>query len=253
MALAHISRYRKEIDNIISDAAENLRDLSKCRTLHEQLKYCSFNLHISYITAELCRPALASSAPDTEESKALKKDGIHNLASTVRAFLELSKVTAYAARSWAAVHRALSSALLLGILEDSRKRPEIKALLSQMIAVIADLARSESQGESELDNPVGPSRAGPLARSLAALRKLNAEKTSTHHHSQSSFPAISSAPDWNEIGNSNATANTNGRTPSDTTGMYTPSPLMGLDQYSPYSLMDSIIWGEGQVPSNIPL
>ncbi|KZF22152.1 hypothetical protein L228DRAFT_268641 [Xylona heveae TC161] len=315
MSLSQLSRYQAEVDDVFADAAPVLRDLTKCRTVKERMQNCAFNIHISYTLSDLCRPALGSKAAQSDEIRAIRTTGIQNLATTVRAFLEMYKTTIYATRSWAAVHRALSSALLLGILEEPKRSPEIKNLLSQMIAVISDLAYAEGYNEDQ-GNPLGHSSQslGPLARSLAALRRLNAEKpltarhppqrvlhppqhqhlgggaaaTSapqpTHHHHH---PTSSSSPSFSPIANfppPNAAATTGttpilppptamasmppsttsapppewiemdrtqNRTPSDATGSYAPSPLLGLDETSPYSLMDSIIWGDQHIPDSL--
>lgn len=120
---SRINEHRDSIQTIMRDSAEYLRDSRECTTLRESLEHWALYLHSSYILSELCRPAIGSASADSELSRAFRQFCIDNLINTVEAFLGLQNITPYASQSWASVHRALSSALLLGIMGTLAYRP----------------------------------------------------------------------------------------------------------------------------------
>lgn len=113
---SRINEHRDSIQSIMRDSAEYLRDSRMCTSLRESLEHWALYLHSSYILAELCRPAISSASADSELARAFKQFCIDNLVNCIEAFLGLQNITPYASQSWASVHRALSSALLLGIM-----------------------------------------------------------------------------------------------------------------------------------------
>ncbi|KAI9833027.1 MAG: hypothetical protein M1819_003859 [Sarea resinae] len=237
LGFSQISSFRKELEDIINDADDMLKDPAKCQTVSDQTEHYSLNLHISYLVSELCRPALGHAAGDDREIRELRKTCLENLVTTVKAFLGINKISSIGVRSWAALHRALSASLLLGIVEEPLRNPEIRALLSEMIAVLSALVSQPD--ESDPSNPTAgaPHGYGPLFRSLAALRKLNREEgVSPSALSSSSGGTKGPVSESHE-------RNENGIVKS-THSPHWPSPLMAMTTSSPYSLMDSIIWGE---------
>lgn len=58
MTWATIQAYKDEVARIVSDGGPYLRDRSKCQYLTQHLERLALKLHSSYITSELCRPAL---------------------------------------------------------------------------------------------------------------------------------------------------------------------------------------------------
>lgn len=71
--------------------------------------------------------------------------------------------TSFARHSWAALHRALSSALMLGILGEHARSERARKLLSRFINVMADITNNLDPQEIST----------PIQRGLAALSKLN--------------------------------------------------------------------------------
>ena len=114
-----IADQRDKIQDIVERMADHLADAGKCHSIKEQLEFWNLFLHRSYILSELCRPAITYHHRRKEHKElaaSLRETCITNLANTVEAFLGLHNITEFATQSWAAVHRSLSSALLLGIL-----------------------------------------------------------------------------------------------------------------------------------------
>lgn len=129
--------------------------------------------------SELCRPAISPTA-DPELADAFKQTCIDNLVNTVEAFLGLNNIvskpirspnivlitddqTTYARSSWAALHRALGAALMLGIIGEHTRSERAKRLLSRFINVMADITNNLDPQEIS----------SPIQRGLAALSKLS--------------------------------------------------------------------------------
>ena len=70
--------------------------------------------------------------------------------------------TAFARQSWAALHRALGAALMLGIIGEHTRSERARRLLSRFINVMADITNNLDPQEIS----------SPIQRGLAALSKL---------------------------------------------------------------------------------
>jgi hypothetical protein len=210
-----------KITRIVEHAPDHLVDLSKCRSSREQMEYWNFHLHKSFITSETSRPTLKYSLRSREQREAmqrLREKCINSLIDTVEAFLGLQNISKYAHQSWAAVHRALSSALLLGILGESVKSERAQKGIQSLIQVIDGMLAEMDPAD------VAP----PLTRAVSALRGLNSPE------GLGSIPGIPSVP----IG-----FVTRDRSSTDSAS---PSQRMTDDETSPFTLIDSILWGGSQ-------
>ncbi|OCK78467.1 hypothetical protein K432DRAFT_301936 [Lepidopterella palustris CBS 459.81] len=234
-ALLRITEHRNQLQDIMFDAADYLKDSRRCRSMRDQLEHWALYLHVSYITSELCRPAISPSTAAFDLSKTLRKTCIDSLTNTVEAFLGLQNMTPFATRSWASVHRSLTSALLLGILGESSRNERARNLLTNLVLVLSDITSNVDPAELS----------APITRSLAALQKLVHIQDSRTQHRRSGESSAQTSP---------STANytledLNGALSFDDTSLITHSPLVGLDmEASPYALMDSIIWGSKKTP-----
>ena len=221
--IARIGEHRDALSKILKEASEYLRDSRMCTDAKQTLEHWGLYLHSSYHMSELCRPAISPTA-DPELSKAYRRTCIDNLVNTVEAFLGLNNIvspledevledisthnsqTSFARQSWAAVHRALSSALMLGILGEHNHNDRAKKLLTRFINVMADITTSLDPQEIS----------APIQRGLAALSKLD----------------IQEARDL-----SDANGNAIGKMDSDdVAAMITPSSS-DVEERSPYSLL----------------
>jgi hypothetical protein len=177
--LSRIAEHRDALAKILRDASEYLRDSRQCTDAKQTLEHWGLYLHSSYHMSELCRPAISPTA-EPELAKAYKQTCIDNLVNTVEAFLGLNNIvgviadevagtttdhlkTSFARQSWAAVHRALSSALMLGILGEHSHNERAKRLLVRFINVMADITNNLDPQEIS----------SPIQRGLAALSKLD--------------------------------------------------------------------------------
>lgn len=202
--------------------------------MRDQLEHWALYLHISYITSELCRPAISPSTANFDLSKTLRKTCIDSLTNTVEAFLGLQNMTPFATRSWASVHRSLSSALLLGILGEPTRNERARSLLNNLISVLGDVTANMDPAELS----------APITRSVNALQRLVSlqntramDRKASEAGSQSSpLLATFTADDLNgALGFEDSS--------------FSQSPLLDLDlESSPYALMESIVWGAQKTP-----
>jgi hypothetical protein len=160
-----------------------------------------------------------------------------SLADTVEAFIELQNITKFATQSWAAVHRSLSSALLLGILGEPVKNERARTLLTKLITVI-----------SEAFSGVDPSEmSAPLSRSIAALQKMEVHETPVQ--STTISPILQSF-----VGGFEDLSNPVSVFISGSTASLSPQLLYSSgDEPSPYSLLNTIIWGAGSSADSLLL
>jgi hypothetical protein len=233
-ALIKITEHRNELQEIMVDAADYLKDSRRCRSMRDQLEHWALYLHISYITSELCRPAISLSSAGLDLSKTLRKTCIDSLTNTVEAFLGLQNMTPFATRSWASVHRSLSSALLLGIIGEHNRNERARSLLSNLIQVLGDVTATVDPAEL----------CPPITRSVAALQRLLSIQNSRAPPRSNSESGSQSSPTLATFtaDDLNAAFNFDDNT-------FNHSPLVGLDlDSSPYALMESIVWGNKKSP-----
>jgi len=211
--------------------------VTKCRSMKDQLEHWNFHMHRSYIISELCRPTLASKKKSShlqkdqqDLEKSLRSKCIKNLALTVEAFLGLHNVTKFAAQSWAAIHRSLSSALLLGILGEPRQNDHVRMLLLRLYAVM-----------QEVDSDLDPSeKSAPITRSLEALAKFTAQNPNDEPSVMSNSVTPFEFGETLFYSSTPGSASTNSAT---TGASYSPTHTSEGERNSPLSMLNSIIWG----------
>ncbi|KAK4545157.1 hypothetical protein LTR36_003708 [Oleoguttula mirabilis] len=224
---ARIIELRDSISNIMRESAEYMRDSRKCTSTRETLEHWALYLHTSYALSELYRPAISPSTSDYELFKPFKQSCIDNLSNTVEAYLGLNNITFYARQSWAAMQRALSSALLLGILGEHMRNERARRLVGRFVAVMGDITSSIDPQEIS----------APVQRGITALRKLKILEHRTPHFADETSMAAPSSDGQEE----------NGGFKLDHSSIITPanSDSAGAegDDHSPYSVLNSILWG----------
>lgn len=237
-SLSQITEHRHEIQRIMQEAADYLKDSRRCRSIRDQLEHWALYLHISYITSELCRPAISPTTAEYDLTRTLRKVCIDSLANTVEAFLGLQNVTPFANRSWAAMHRSLSSAILLGILGEPSRNERARTLINKLISLMTEVTSTLNPEELSM----------PIKRSVAALRKLVQAGAPDSNATQEDSSDQIAGPAADQI--------FSGEGLNGTGFSFDDSPLMGMSPFivdpeeSPYALMDSIMWGVSSVSWN---
>jgi Fungal specific transcription factor domain len=170
-----MDEHEREILRLENAAAPWMRDLQYCTSFKERQQSLIFNIHKFYLMSEIFRPALNPNAHKTDRSRRMRQVCIDSLVSVVRAWSELLQIGGYPHRSWPAMHRTLSSALLLGILKEHEHDPKVLSLLKEFLQGLEDSVG----GIDEQDIP------DPLKRSMRWIRKLTVAKSSSSNSSGS--------------------------------------------------------------------
>lgn len=157
-----------EVDELRARLAPHMQNRDHFSTLQHRREYFCFQLHSSFVISMLARPAFraSSSRGDQPQHDMLIQRGKAALATATRAFLDLHLMDVYPRRSWSMIHQGLSSALLLGILGETKERPEILELQLRVIDVLSNTEEAEVSGT---DVPTAW-LSGSHVRALRALR-----------------------------------------------------------------------------------
>ncbi|KAK1982384.1 fungal-specific transcription factor domain-containing protein [Colletotrichum cereale] len=164
------------VENLRNMVAPNIRIKEQCKRAIDRLQHYAVRLHTSFVISVCCRPALRRDCTKlTPEQKSyLSEKCQHNLAETVRMFLAMHQLSVIPTRSWAFTYHGLSSALLLGILGETKNSPEVRQLQGDLIAALSATAAKEVNSPSahvpKTDKDIELS--GPLWRALTALRNI---------------------------------------------------------------------------------
>jgi hypothetical protein len=111
---------------------------------------------------------------DAAQKKFLADRCKQNLTETVRMYLAMHQLSVIPTRSWAFTYNGLSSAVLLGILGETKTDPEVRQLQGDLIAALSATAAKEQPSphpgarRSDLDIELS----GPLSRALEALKNI---------------------------------------------------------------------------------
>jgi len=164
------------IEDLRQRVAPSLRSKEQGKTAIDRLQYFAIQLHTSFIISVCCRPALRRDChrlePDQKQELAQKCR--YNLTETVKMFLAMHQYSVIPTRSWAFTYHGLSSALLLGILNETKNDPTVRGLQGDLIqALSATAAKEQTSPASHIpktDRDIELS--GPLWRALTALRNI---------------------------------------------------------------------------------
>lgn len=172
---AQIVENCEALEALRTSACPHIREKENCKTALDRLQYYAIRLHTSFIISVACRPALRRDCEfDTKQKKALADRCKINLTETVKMFLAMHQLSVIPTRSWAFTYHGLSSALLLGILYETKTNSEVRQLQGDLIAALSATAAKEvSSPEPHVattDKDIELS--GPLHRALTALKNI---------------------------------------------------------------------------------
>ncbi|KAM3073603.1 hypothetical protein ACMFMG_004512 [Clarireedia jacksonii] len=162
-----------EVENIRQKVVPALRIKEACKTVQDRLQYFAVRLHTSFVVSVLCRPALRRGAHgmDLSQKALIAEKCKQNLTETVRMYLKMHSLSVIPTRSWAFTYHGLSSAVLLGILGETKTDPEVRQLQGELISALsATAAKEQPSTVSKSDKDIELS--GPLSRALVALKNI---------------------------------------------------------------------------------
>ena len=230
MTLAMITRYKDEVYRIWNEALPRFRDYNKCVSMTDHLERLALQIHCSYMISEICRPALKEdhhptptsthvhpagkqspvspgvgrrksslstegplhTTSDSQIVDHLRSECFKYLERTVDTYVELRSINKFAARSWVGIQRSISAAFLLGVLPETRQRPEIISKLTELEKGLFEAAIEDSgfpkaaefKSPAEILNSQGkdsPQWLRTMTKSLNALSSMNATLATGKH------------------------------------------------------------------------
>ncbi|KAB5511625.1 fungal-specific transcription factor domain-containing protein [Coniochaeta sp. 2T2.1] len=164
------------LEAVREKAAPHIRNNEMCRSAVDRLQYYAIRLHLSFLMSVCCRPALkrGDSSLEASQKEFLAERCKGNLTETVKMYLAMHRLSVIATRSWAFTYHGLSSALLLGILCETKADPQVRQLQGDLIqafsATTAQVQPSPRPHSKRSDKDIELS--GPLSRALVALKNI---------------------------------------------------------------------------------
>ena len=171
------------LDQIYDNAKSNLRDHSMCTTRPEYIEHLTFMLNLGHARSELCRPVLEVQrheveSRDVQRLQKLQRVFVLGSWDTIHAFLDIEDFDNKLARTWSAMHRVLSTSVVLCLLtqeerhmdsNQSNGRPDPLERLLPVLEKMAEEDRVASdEGESKDDAPAA--EAGSLGKVVEILK-----------------------------------------------------------------------------------
>ncbi|KAF4635812.1 hypothetical protein G7Y89_g2291 [Cudoniella acicularis] len=170
-----IIKHSLEVENIRQQVQPRLRQKDACREVQDWLQYYAIRLHTSFVVSVLCRPALRrgdSIGIDAAQKSLLAEKCKQNLAETVRMYLKMHSLSVIPTRSWAFTYHGLSSAVLLGILGETKTDPEVRQLQGDLISALSTTAARDQTSAHLPQSEKDIELSGPLSRALTALKNI---------------------------------------------------------------------------------
>lgn len=165
------------IEQLRERVIPQIRNKEACKSAVDRLQHFAIRLHTSFVASVCCRPALKRSQDSNlsaSESKLLASKCKENLTETVRMFLAMHQLSVIPTRSWAFTYHGLSSAVLLGLLPETKTDPEIRQLQGDLISALSATAAKDQTSPKpyipKTDKDIELS--GPLSRALVALKNI---------------------------------------------------------------------------------
>lgn len=167
----------RAVESIREKVYPQLRSKEACKSVVDKLQHYAVRLHTAFVVSVCCRPALRQNCATlaAHEKKALAEKCKDNLTETVRMFLSMHQLSFIPTRSWAFTYHGLSSAVLLGILCETKLDPEVRQLQGDLISALSAAAAKEQTSPApehipKIDTDIELS--GPLSRALTALKNI---------------------------------------------------------------------------------
>jgi len=166
----------QSVEMIREKVLPNLRTKEACKTAMDRLQYFAIRLHTAFVLSVCCRPALKRGDDHLEPSQRsfLADKCKENLTETVRMFLAMHQLSVIPTRSWAFTYHGLSSAVLLGLLTETKSDPEVRQLQGDLISALSATAAKDQASPApyihRTDKDIELS--GPLSRALTALKNI---------------------------------------------------------------------------------
>ncbi|TVY81649.1 hypothetical protein LSUE1_G002811 [Lachnellula suecica] len=170
-----IIQHSLEVEDIRKKVYPQLQHKDACKTVQDRLHHYAILLHTSFVVSVLCRPALRRGniiGMDPAQKDLLAEKCKQNLTETVRMYLKMHSLSVIPTRSWAFTYHGLSSAVLLGILGETKTDPEVRQLQGNLISALSATAAKDQNSADLPRSERDIELSGPLSRALVALKNI---------------------------------------------------------------------------------
>ncbi len=251
--------YKEILDIITSIAAitqttqPHLKSVEHCDTIRERCEHYALQLHTSFVCGWLSTRAFRRTEVPLDQDgyrSQLAATGIRCLIRSVEAYLKLCPLSLQASRTWAFIHNGLSSALVLGLLSESKTNPEVRHLQGELIQELSN-GCEDSSVESTQNRTVFLSP--EHERALMALKNLYNEQASRSQQApgpqESTFSVPSPPARPQELASSTSISDVETSRSVMASGHHPgqsmdPAVVSDFSEMYPMEMFDSIIWGK---------
>lgn len=245
----------RDIDQIYSKVEVHLQKPEACSNIQQKCEHYALRLHTSFVEAWFARVAFRS-RPCPENLQQMRQELINKgkncLLDSLKAYLQLQPLCVLASRSWAFIHNGLSSALLLGLIGETRVNPEARKLQGDLI----DILNTGDDGNRTIDTEGNVVLSKLHSRALAALKNLYNDQSHSlppttsapyipqQYHTSTSSQNIPHDANYMPITQQPAYPSTSAYNVSNS--VYSQQSLNTITGMSPMQMFDSIIWGKAR-------
>lgn len=130
-----------DISDIYEKTELHLRSAEDCSTIQQRCEYYALQLHTSFVAGWLSTRAFRrTEVPQDQMSlhAELIVTGKRHLTRSLEAYLKLCPISLQASRSWAFIHNGLSSALVLGLIGETKTNAEVRRLQGALIDALSE-------------------------------------------------------------------------------------------------------------------
>lgn len=173
--------YVQQLENIIRNANEHIRDKSHCQNFQERVEHHGIRLNISAVKLWLFRPKLVTGNRGKYHEMYLA-----SLKEACEEFIGMQQPSIIPPRTWSFIHTPLTSAVSLAITNKSSPDDDTSVLLHQFMDVL-QIYSSKENFKQENNNTLIASQ--PFSRWLSTLQEIL---------SCTSASSITSVPGLNE-------------------------------------------------------
>ncbi|KAE8448156.1 hypothetical protein EG329_009760 [Mollisiaceae sp. DMI_Dod_QoI] len=226
----------------------HLRSVEDCDTIQQRCEHHALQLHTSFVAGWFSTRAFRRNECLNDQDQArsqLAAAGKECLTRSLEAYLKLCPISLQASRSWAFIHNGLSSALVLGLIGETKTNPKVRRLQGALIDTLSN-GFDNTGADRGIDGDIFLSP--HHERALMALKNLFNEQTSrtqavTERHDISSPVFPSEVP--HESANTTLIASPREQlegTINHPEESQDPAVLTDFSDIGPMEMFDSIIW-----------
>lgn len=171
------------IERLRKDAKPDLQDRMLCTTRGQHMEYLALTFSLAYAESELCRPVIELrpsnfESQDSQRVQSIQQLFVQSARDTIHTFLDIREFDRKLVRTWAAMHRVLSTSLVLGLISPeecwmgSVQIGQRIDPLMRLIPVLEDLIVENETAENDVLSNGGQGEAyGSTGEEPSPLRK----------------------------------------------------------------------------------